>query len=68
MKKRWYIFEEAGPYKWQRAKETIGPYYDSVELFDADGYDTEEEAEKALEEYFKGSWGTYFIIKGYSKE
>lgn len=67
MKVKWYIFNEAGPYNWMRSEETIGPYYDSVELFNTGGYDSEEEAEKVLEEYFKGSWGTYFIIKGYQK-
>ena len=33
----------------------------------AKGVKDAEEAEKALEEYFKGSWGTYFIVKGYKK-
>lgn len=63
MKIKWFVFSEKGPYNWERHEESIGHYYDRSTLFDTDGYNTEEDAIKAVENYV--GYETFFILKGY---
>lgn len=73
---KYYIFEENGPYNWERANSSYnweransssGPYYNKHYYFDREGYDTLEDAEFAIEKYLTNNYSTLFILKGYSR-
>ena len=71
MRAVYYVFELDGPYGWRPAEYETGPYYDTHSWFNEYGYDTEEDANKAVEEVISSdvnySYGPYFVIKGYTK-
>jgi hypothetical protein len=65
---RWFLFEQSGPYGWQKLTYETGPHYDRIDHFDQNnynGYATEQEAIDAFEAVAKERYTLYscFIIK-----
>jgi predicted solute-binding protein len=70
MEERFFVFWRAGPYNWEICDYEDGPHYDRENYFDESGYETEEQAKKAISEFYNSDYTPnidLFIVKGYCK-
>lgn len=63
---RWYVMETDGNRAVRAASIKSGPYYDEMDWFSVDGYQSREEAKSAIDEYCEenGNYVQFYILEG----